>query len=247
MSHTAKTPPVAKGSNGLPVNAVDGTQAYDTDKAQYVVSVSNAWQGVGGGGGFGTPTVLYDDGFAVGNTDQIQGDIPNYTLTSAPYGSIKGLVIGTSCTSIGSYAFGYLGDFDQGITMGSLVIPDSVTSIGDYAFSVSYFTGDLIFPDSVTSIGSSAFAAWNSVNLSFNGNMVIGSGVTSIGSNAFNEMGATALYINCPASSWTGLFALSGTTFTTIFTGPNATGYTASFQGRTGLTISPWANYPAIP
>ena len=103
MSHTAKTPPVAKGSNELPVNAVDGTQAYDTDKAQYVVSVSNAWQGVGGGGGFGAPTVVYDDGAAVGNTDQIQGDIPaNWKNADS---SLKGLVIGTSCTSIGSNAF----------------------------------------------------------------------------------------------------------------------------------------------
>ena len=89
MSHTAKTPPVAKGSNGLPVNAVDGTQAYDTDKSQYLVSVSNDWQDVGGG--FGTPTVVYDDGAAVGNTDQIQGDIPaEWKYFDS---SLKGLVI----------------------------------------------------------------------------------------------------------------------------------------------------------
>jgi len=59
--------------------------------------------------------------------------------------------------------------------------------------------------------------------------------------------GLTAVYTNTPASSFTGVDALQGTTFTTIYTGPNATGYTASFQGRTGLTIAPWTNYPAIP
>ena len=238
MSHTAKTPPVAKGSNGLPVNAVDGTQAYDTDKAQYVVSVSNAWQGVGGGGGFGTPTVVYDDGAAVGNTDQIQGDIPaNWKQNGF---SLKGLVIGTSCTSIGDYAFNACTDLT-----GSLTIPDSVTTIGAYVFYYNFgLTGSLTIPDSVTTIGSGAFYFCNNLN----GSLTIPDSVTTIGNNAFfNCTSLTALYTNTPATSWTGAYALQNTTFTTIYTGPNATGYTSSFQGRTGLTISPWTNYPAIP
>ena len=215
MSHTAKTPPVAKGSNGLPVNAVDGTQAYDTDKSQYVVSVSNAWQGVGGGGGFGTPTVVYDDGAAVGNTDQIQGDIPATWKINDP--SLKGLVIGTSCTSIGSQAFAYC----SGLT-GSLVIPDSVTSIGSNAFSYCPgLTGSLVIPDSVTSIGSRAFSSCSSL---------------------------TAIYVNCPASSWVGSNALLGTpALVNIYTGPNATGYTSTFQGGSGMAVSAWTNYPNIP
>ena len=283
MSHTAKTPPVAKGSNGLPVNAVDGTQAYDTDKAQYVVSVSNAWQGVGGGGGFGTPTVVYDDGAAVGNTDQIQGDIPaNWKQSDT---SLKGLVIGTSCTSIGSYAFSSCG----GLT-GSLTIPNSVTSIGNYAFfncpgfngsltipnsvtSIEYgtfyncngltgsltignsvtsigsyafkdctgFNGSLTIPDSVTTIGNTAFGDCTSLT----GSLTIPNSVTSIGGGAFNSCaGLTAVYTNTPASSFIGNSAFLATTFTTIYTGPNATGYTTDFQGRTGLTIANWDNYP---
>ena len=187
-------------------------------------------------------------------------------------GDMKGLVIGTSCTSIGSNAFYYC----DGLT-GSLTIPDSVTSIGSYAFaywgistpigtltignsvasigsyafSYSYFTGDLIIPDSVTTIGDSAFADWNFTNVLFNGNIVIGSGVTSIGSSAFYGVGTTALYINCPASSWIGTNALIQTSpLTDIYVHADyVAGYDATWKSnqQTSATVSTWTNYPNIP
>jgi len=153
--------------------------------------------------------------------------------------TLKGLVIGTSCTSIGSSSFYYC----TGLT-GSLVIPDSVTTIGDFTFSDCGFTGSLTIPDSVISIGYAAFQGCSG----FNSSLTIPNSVTTIGTYAFQNCSSlTALYTNTPASSWIGTDALNNTTFTTIYTGPNATGYTSSFQGRTGLTISPWTNYPNIP
>ena len=125
MSHSPKSPPLAKATADLP-EVEDGVLAYDITEGKPVARVAGAWSEIAGEV-FGTPTVVYDDVAAVGNTDQIQGDIPNnWKLTDT---SLKGLVIGTSCTSIGNDAFYQC----TGLT-GSLVIPDSVTSIGVYAF-----------------------------------------------------------------------------------------------------------------
>jgi len=136
---------------------------------------------------------------------QIVGDIPaSYASTEVITATAKGLVIGTSCTSIGSNAFYYC----NGLT-GSLVIPDSVTTIGDYAFNMGFssdswsgpltignsvtsigsyafrycigLTGDLVIPDSVTSIGSYAFYYCQG----FNGSLTIGNSVTTITSYSF--------------------------------------------------------------
>jgi hypothetical protein len=217
----------------------------------------------------GTPTVVTKNTGA-NVVEQIVGDIPNYSFGSSPYylSTVRGVVIGTSCTSIGSYSFSYLESFSPTVPLGPLTIPDSVTSIGSGAFSYNYFTGSLTIGNNVTSIGSTAFAYCTSLtgslvipdsvttieNYAFtsctglNGSLTIGNSVTSIESSAFNNCNIlTAVYTNTPASSFTGSSAFSNTSFTTIYTGPNATGYTSSFQGRTGLTIAPWTNYPNIP
>ena len=207
----------------------------------------------------GTPTVVTRN-TGPNDVTQVVGDITvssGFSFDS----SAKGLVIGTSCSSIGVYAF----QFCQGLT-GSLTIPDSViiignnafdscsgltgsltignsvTSIGSHAFyGCSGFSGDLVIPDSVTTIEDQVF--YNGSG--FTGNLVIPDSVATIGSNAFYYCGGlTAVYTNTPASSFTGSNAFYGTTFTTIYTGPNATGYTSSFQDRTGLTIANWDNYP---
>ena len=185
----------------------------------------------------GTPTVVTRN-TGPNDVTQVVGDITSSNGFSSD-GSVKGLVIGTSCTSIGDYSF----YFCTNLAGSSITIPDSVTTIGDWAFNSSLgFSGTLTIPDSVTSIGSNAFSYIGSNTL------VIGSGVTSIGSDAFyGNFSITAVYTNCPASSFTGTNAFFLTNFTTIYTGPNATGYTSSFQGRTGLTIAPWTNYPNIP
>jgi len=58
--------------------------------------------------------------------DFIVGDIP--VEWKQNQGSLTGLVLGSSVTSIGSIAFRYCG------FTGSLTIPDSVTTIGSGAF-----------------------------------------------------------------------------------------------------------------
>ena len=191
----------------------------------------------------GTPTVAYDGTNNGEISVQVMGDVDGSSGFQND-SSLKGLVIGTSCTSIGSYAFNYCSGFT-----GSLTIPNSVTTIGTYAFHM-YFQGpannfsSLTIGNSVTTIGSWAFYYNNNMT----GDLVFPDSVTSIGSYAFYGCsGFTAVYINSPASSFIGSGAFAYTTFSTIYTGPNATGYTSSFQGRTGLTISPWTNYPNIP
>lgn len=201
-------------------------------------------------------------------------DYPNWSQTNPYYNdaNFKGLVIGTSCTSIGSSAFYYcngltgnliipdsvtsIGSYAfsyLGITtpIGALTIGNSVTSIGSYAFSYSYFTGDLIIPDSVTTIGNSVFSDWIFSNVMFDGNIVIGSGVTSIGNNAFYGVGTTAVYINCPASSWTSTYALGeANNLTNIYVHTNhVAGYDATWKTAqaTSATVSTWTNYPNIP
>ena len=153
---------------------------------------------------FKTPTIVWDS--TQGTIDQVMGAIPDNWKDGDD--SLKQLQIGSSCTSIGSYAFNYCIGFT-----GPLVVPDSVTSIGSYSFSYCYdsdndtgFSGDLVIPDSVTSIGSSAFyyvykmegalTIGNSVTTigdyafaynSFSGDLVIPNSVTSIGVDAFAD------------------------------------------------------------
>jgi len=202
MSHTAKTPPTSNAIADLP-DAKDGTVAYDTAAGKPVARINGAWESIAGGV-FGTPTVVYDDGAAVGNTDQIQGDIPdNWKSTDS---SLKGLVIGTSCTSIGSNAFYYC----AGLT-GSLVIPDSVTTIGPNAFAQSVFGSG-----SITSL-------------------TIGSGITSIGSAAFYyNANITRIEIYATTAPTIGSDAfLSIPSPAEIHVPAGATGYAASYDGLT--------------
>ena len=104
----------------------------------------------------GTPTVITKN-TAANVVEQVVGDIPNYSYGSSPYyfSTVRGVVIGTSCTSIGSYSFAYLESFSPTVPLGSLTIPDSVTSIGDYAFSSNYFTGPLTIGNNVKIGGGS--------------------------------------------------------------------------------------------
>jgi hypothetical protein len=155
---------------------------------------------VGGGGGGGlTDTTIYDSSGNVLFT--VNGNVPDSWKNNQ---NIAGYVdIGTSATSIGSYAFSY----NQ---LTSVTIPNSVTNIGNIAFQYNQLTsvtignsvttiGDSAFrnnqltsvtiPNSVTSIGSYAFYV-NQLT-----SVTIGNSVTTIGSNAFQYNQLTSVTI----------------------------------------------------
>ena len=125
------------------------------------------------GGGVGTLS------YRLGNTNNgeiltvSKGDFPDYTFGSNPYygnANFKGLVIGTSCTSIGSFAFYYC----DGL-VGSLVIPDSVTSIGSNAFGGCISVTALYTnADTASWIGINALLATNALATIYVGPDVVG-------------------------------------------------------------------------
>ena len=213
MSHSTKIPSITKSTSGLPTDVEDGTTAYDTTQNTLVVRVGGAWEKAGGAGAT-TPTVVYDDGASVGNTDQIQGDIPNNWKRADS--SLKGLVIGTSCTSIGYDAFFLCTDIT-----GSLVIPNSVTSISDFAFSACFgINGDLIIPGSISYMGSSVFSNIGINNVTIMNGAVIGyntfsncSSLTNIDcyveksvldvNNSLRNSGVTTIHVRSTDSTWT--------------------------------------------
>ena len=88
--------------------------------------------------------------------------------------SLASVVIPSSVTSIGTRAFGYC------YSLASVVIPSSVTSIETYAFGYCYSLASVVIPSSVTSIGTYAFYYCYSL-----ASVVIPSSVTSIGTYAF--------------------------------------------------------------
>jgi hypothetical protein len=260
-----KTSGYAGVSDGAIGRGTDGTRwmkvgSGDTDWEQ-IVTTNGLYSPVAAG----TPTVAY--GSTAGEIDQIYDDIPD-SWGGGSVGTLKGLVIGTSCESIGSSAFSY----ESGL-INSLTIPDLVTSIGSYAFyycsgftgsltignsvasiggsafnSCSGFTGSLVIPNSVTSIGGSAFRSCSG----FTGDLTIPNSVTSIGSYAFYSCtGFTSVYIDSVnASAWDGSNALNNTaSLNNIYV--NGTqevldSYDAAWKTAQGTTatVSEWTSYP---
>ena len=214
MSHTSKIPPAKYATSDLPTDLEVGSLVFDSDTSEHKVFNGSSWDVVSGGGeSFGTATIVSSN---ASTYDQIQGDIPvNWKQNDSP---LKGLVIGTSCTSIGSYAF-----YNCSGLAGSLTIPDSVTTIGNYAFNFcNGLTGSLTIPDSVTTIGSYAFRSCSSITALY----------TNIPAASWVGSGALA----------------GTTALVNIYEGPDVTGqYSATFQGGSGMTVSAWTNYPNIP
>ena len=240
MSHTSKIPPAKYATSDLPTDLEVGSLVFDSDTSEHKVFNGSSWDVVSGGGeSFGTATIVFSN---ASTYDQIQGDLP-VSWKQNDF-NLKGLVIGTSCTSIGDFAFNACTSL-TGLTTG-LTIPNSVTSIGQYAFYYNFdLTGSLTIPNSVTTIGSGAFYFCDSLTV-----LTIPDSVTTIGKYAFRSCtDLTAVYTNTPAASWTGTNALQGTTaLVNIYEGPDVIGqYTSTFQGGSGMTVSAWTNYPNIP
>ena len=116
-----------------------------------------------------------------GASDQIIGDIPaNWrNVTRKPNDQL--IIIGTSCTDIGSLAFVGHNNSD-----GGLHLPDSVLTIGTFAFQSyagnSLTKGTLRLPVNLTRVEMGVFQL-----AKFSGELNLPSGLTYIGTNAFAE------------------------------------------------------------
>jgi tRNA G37 N-methylase TrmD len=135
------------------------------------------------------------------------------------------VVIGTSATTIGSYAFGY----NQ---LTSVSIPDSVTSIGSYAFYSNQLTSVTI-PNSVTSIGSYAFT-YNQLT-----SVTIPDSVTSIGNGVFRSNQLTSVTIPDSVTD-IGNYAFQSNALTSVTIGDSVTSignYAFGYNQLTAVTI----------
>jgi hypothetical protein len=128
-------------------------------------------------------------------------NIVGYVTFTSGCGSLVGITIPDSVTSIGRYAF-----IDCS-NLAAVTILDSVTSIGDYAFSgctnlkitwhynpaglrgedFGRYITDVIIADGITSIGDNAFGGCSSLAA-----VTIPDSVTSIGRGAFSSCSSLA-------------------------------------------------------
>ena len=199
--------------------------------------------GGGGGGGFVSPvdTTIYDSQGNILFT--VNGNVPDDWKRDQ---GIAGYAdIGTSATTIGSYAF-YINQLT------SVTIPNSVTSIGYYAFCRNQLTSvtipdsvinlagfnnnqltSITIPNSVTSIGNSAFYT-NQLT-----SATIPDSVTSIGDYAFSDNQLTSVTIpNSVTSIGNGAFATNQLTSVTIPNSVTSIGIDAFYANQlTSVTI----------
>ena len=229
MSHTPKTPTPSYTTANLPTDLPAGSVVFDSTQQKLVSFKDGSWNTIGGGG-VGSTTYVRDN--VAGVIDQVGGDIPNHWKNADS--SLKGVVIGTSCTSIGDNAF----YFCTGLT-GSLVIPNSVTSIGYSAFYLCQsLTGALTIPDSVATIDDYAFQSC----YGFSGKLTIPNSVTSIGVSAFNAC-AGILNVDCyvEKSVLDVTNSLAGSSVSTIHVRSTDATWTAgagqTIGGKTGITV----------
>lgn len=163
MSHTHNTPISNFSTADLPTDMAEGSVAFDTDTQELVAYKNGSWESLGSGGGIGSTTYVRDN--VAGVIDQIQGDIP--AGWKSVDSSLKGLVIGTSCTNIGSNAF----YFYVGLT-GDLVIPDSVTwigTVGDNFGDSGVFAGATYGPNLTIGKNVENVGQWD---FAFNNNLI---------------------------------------------------------------------------
>lgn len=198
MSYTSKIPPLKYPTSNLPTYLEVGTLVFDSDTKKNKVFNDSSWDVVSGES-LGTVTIVSSSSSTY---DQIEGDLPAFWKNSDT--SLKGVVIGTSCTSIGSDAFYFCTNLSN-----SLVIPDSVTNIGSFAFYNCGFTGSLTIGSNVTSIGNSTFGNCSSI--------------TSI----------SILATTAPTIDNNSFFGLTSLSPAVIHVPSGATGYDASYGGYT--------------
>lgn len=159
------------------------------------------------------PGVKLVDGWAVGNTGGLSGDLnlagvrgiggkafygcKELTSVTIPDGvkdiaewtfyncsALTNVIIGNGVTSIGNYAF------DKCSRLRSVTIPDTVMSIGCCAFEDCSMLTNVTIPDSVTNIDIYAFCRCSRLT-----SVTIPPNVTSIGSYAFRDSNVRRAYL----------------------------------------------------
>ena len=113
--------------------------------------------------------------------------------------SLASVVIPSSVTSIGTYAFNNCN------SLVSVVIPSKVTSIGERTFYNCYSLASVVIPNSVTSIGERTL--YNCYSLA---SVVIPNSVTSIGTYAFNGCYSLASVVIPSSVTSIGTYAFNG-------------------------------------
>ena len=129
--------------------------------------------------------------------------------------SIKSITISEGVTSIGSYAFDFLGDFT------SITIPDSVTTIGSSAFYCCKSITNITIPSGVKTIDTYTF--YNCQSLT---SIIIPDSVTTISDYAFSYCDKlTDVYYGSTEEDWNKISISSGneplTSATIYFTEPD--------------------------
>jgi hypothetical protein len=226
MSHTPKTPTPSYTTANLPTDLPEGSVVFDSSLQKLVSFKLGSWGTLGGVG-----STTYVRGDVAGVIDQIQGDIPdNWKDTDT---SLKGLVIGTSCTSIGRRAFSSCVNLT-----GSLIIPDSVTSIGVSAFGQCLGLTSLNLGNGVVTIDRYAFLG--TTNLT--GILTIPNSVKTIGQTALS-VGDGVTTMHCYVErSVLGNDTITNTLITTIHVRSTDSTWTSGF----GQTIGGKANITVI-
>ncbi len=196
MSHTPKVPPIAKPTAELPLNADDGTIAFDTSKEKTVVIKNNSVEDISGGDPslVGTQSIVFLEN---GEIDLLQGDIPDSYKNNPVLGEkVNYVVIGSSCTKIGSRSFFFNSLGDTTSETFKLVIPPNVKEINIAAFNnaTSGTAGlmEIELHEGLEKIGQSAFAS----NQRIAGEITIPDSVSTIERFAFSTMASASIPVS---------------------------------------------------
>ena len=175
-------------------------------------------------------TVTYD------NVDYTVSSIENYAFSgmmSSAYPPLQKVVIPSTVTSIGAWAFSDLKNF-KSVTMG-----ENVEQIGDGAFSDCNSLESIVLPDKLSDLGYFMFQSCNNLK-----SVTIGKNVQRIGSNAFigcHRLENIYSHIMSPAAT---------TIYTDIFyDGPNFSTCTLHVPNGTKelyLACEPWNQFEII-
>ena len=160
------------------------------------VTIPDSVTSIGNRAFYGCNESLYDtqtiagvrlvDGWAVGYTDTLSGDLDLTGVRGFGYSAFSGCS-GLTSVTIGNGVTSIEYDTFHGCSrLTSVTIPDSVTSIGGDAFYGCRGLTSITIPDSVTSIGYYAFYGCSGLT-----SVTIPDSVTSIGNSAFS--GCTGL------------------------------------------------------